>query len=572
MGSRKGLGELLVKENLIEIKQLEEARKEQKKSGGRLSSALIRLGYVRDAELAEFLGQQYNVQTIDLGSFDIDPNAIKMVSRQICEKHSVIPVSKAGNSLVVAFSDLSNMIYIKDDLAILTRHKIEVVVAAETAIQNAIERYYPDGSSKMESVMSDLEDAEESFVVNKATIAEIVDEVGDDEGPIVKFVNMMLAEAIKSRTSDIHVEPYEKRFRIRFRIDGRLVEKVQPPPGAANAIISRLKILSKLDISERRKPQDGRLKVRLRSGKEVDFRVNSTPVIFGEKVVLRLLDKSNLQVDLTKLGLERSQMDVFLEGINAPQGMVLITGPTGSGKTTTIYSGLAELNNPDTNVSTAEDPVEFNLDGINQVQVNPQIGFTFADALRAFLRQDPEVIMVGEIRDLETAQVAYKAASTGHLVVSTLHTNDASATVARLVDMGIEPYMVSEATSLILAQRLIRRVCNKCIADHSVPDEVLINLGVAEDKLGNFKILKKGEGCENCMGTGTAGRVAIFEVMPFNAQVREAIINGATALELKRQAVLEAGMITLRQSALLKLSQGLTTVEEVLNGTLKDEL
>ena len=572
MGSRKGLGELLVKENLIEIKQLEEARKEQKKSGGRLSSALIRLGYVRDAELAEFLGEQYNVQTIDLGSFDIDPTAIQMVSKQVCEKHSVIPVSKAGNSLVVAFSDLSNMIYVKDDLAILTRHKIEVVVAAETAIQNAIERYYSDGSAKMESVMSDLEDAEESFVVNPATTAEVVDDAGADEGPIVKFVNMMLAEAIKSRTSDIHVEPYEKRFRIRFRIDGRLVEKVQPPPGAASAIISRLKILSKLDISERRKPQDGRLKVRLKSGKEVDFRVNSTPVIFGEKVVLRLLDKSNLQVDLTKLGLEKSQMDVFIEGINAPQGMVLITGPTGSGKTTTIYSGLAELNNPDTNVSTAEDPVEFNLDGINQVQVNPQIGFTFADALRAFLRQDPEVIMVGEIRDLETAAVAYKAASTGHLVVSTLHTNDASATVARLVDMGIEPYMVSEATSLILAQRLIRRVCSKCITDHSVPDEVLINLGVAEDKVGDFKNLKKGEGCENCMGTGTAGRVAIFEVMPFNAAVREAIIKGATALDLKRQAVNEAGMITLRQSALLKLSQGLTTIEEVLNGTIKDEL
>jgi type IV pilus assembly protein PilB len=571
MGSRKGLGELLVKENLIEITQLEEARKEQKKSGGRLSSALIRLGYVKDAELAEFLGEQYNVQTIDLGSFDIDPEAIKLVGRQICQKHTVIPVSKAGNSLVVAFSDLSNMLHIKDDLAILTRHKIEVVVASEAAISSAIERYYSEGS-QMESVMSDLEDSEESFVVNPATAAEVVDDTENDQGPIVKFVNMMLAEAIKSRTSDIHVEPYEKRFRIRFRIDGRLVEKVQPPPGAANAIVSRLKILSKMDISERRKPQDGRLKVRLKGGKEVDFRVNATPVIFGEKVVLRLLDKSNLQVDLTKLGLERSQMELFTESLRAPQGMVLITGPTGSGKTTTIYSGLAELNNPVTNVSTAEDPVEFNLDGINQVQVNPQVGFTFADALRAFLRQDPEVIMVGEIRDLETAQVAYKAASTGHLVVSTLHTNDAAATVARLVDMGIEPYMVSEATSMILAQRLIRRVCTKCISDHAVPDEVLINLGVKETELDLFKNIKKGEGCEACMGTGTAGRVAIFEIMPFNSKVRDAIIRGATALELKRQAVNEANMITLRQSALIKLREGLTTVEEVLNGTVKDDL
>ncbi|MCB0407479.1 MAG: type IV-A pilus assembly ATPase PilB [Bdellovibrionales bacterium] len=572
MAQRKGLGELLVKENLIEITQLDEARKEQQKNGGRLTSALIRLGYVKDSELAEFLGNQYNVQTIDLGNFEIDREAIKLVSKQVCEKHSIIPVSKAGKSLVVAFSDLSNMIYIKDDLAILTRHKIEVVVASEVAIQNAIDRYYSSGS-KFDTIMSDLEDSEESFVVNSTASAEVVDQETDgDEGPIVKFVNMMLAEAIKSRTSDIHVEPYEKRFRIRFRIDGRLVEKVQPPPGAANAIVSRLKILSKMDISERRKPQDGRLKVKLKSGKEVDFRVNCTPVIFGEKVVLRLLDKSNLQVDLTKLGLEQSQMQVFKDALNAPQGMILITGPTGSGKTTTIYSGLAELNDSQTNVSTAEDPVEFNLDGINQVQVQPNIGFTFADALRAFLRQDPEVIMVGEIRDLETAEVAYKAASTGHLVVSTLHTNDASATVARLVDMGIEPYMVGESTSLILAQRLIRRVCKSCMTEHKVPNEVLLNLGVKESDLPLFNNIKKGEGCEACMGTGTAGRVAIFEVMPFNAKVREAIIKGATPLELKRQAVNEAGMITLRQSALIKLREGLTTIEEVLNGSVKDDL
>ena len=572
MAQRKGLGELLVKENRIEMKQLEEARQEQKKTGGRLSSALIRLGYMKDAELAEFLGAQYNVQTIDLQSFEIDPEALKLVSRQVCEKHSVVPVSKAGKSLVVAFSDLSNMIYVKDDLAILTRCKIEVVVAAETAIHGAIERYYSSGA-RFDNIMSDLEDSEESFVIAPNSTAEVVDDMSAaDEGPIVKFVNMMLAEAIKSRTSDIHVEPYEKRFRIRFRIDGRLVEKVQPPAGAAGAIVSRLKILSKMDISERRKPQDGRLKVRLKNGKEVDFRVNSTPVIFGEKVVLRLLDKSNLQVDLQKLGLQKSQMDAFVEAINAPQGMILITGPTGSGKTTTIYSGLAELNNPDTNVSTAEDPVEFNLDGINQVQVHPQIGFTFADALRAFLRQDPEVIMVGEIRDLETAEVAYKAASTGHLVVSTLHTNDASATVARLVDMGIEPYMVSEATSLITAQRLIRRVCKSCETDHNVPKDVLLNLGVKEEELELFNNVKKGEGCEACMGTGTAGRVAIFEVMPFNASVREAIVKGATPLELKRQAVNEAGMITLRQSALIKLREGITTVEEVLNGSLKDDI
>ncbi|NQY99228.1 MAG: type IV-A pilus assembly ATPase PilB [Bdellovibrionales bacterium] len=572
MAAKKGIGELLVRENLIEIDQLEEARKDQKRNGGRLTSALVRMGYVKDADLVEFLGAQYNVPTIDLRHFEIDPEAIKLVSKQICEKHSIIPVSKAGKSLVVAFSDLTNMIYVKDDLSLITRCKIEVVVASDVAIATAIEKYY-DSGAKFDNIMHEMEDSEEAFEVAPGSQAEIVDnETGADDGPIIKFVNMMLAEAIKTKTSDIHVEPYEKRFRVRFRIDGRLVEKVQPPPGTANAITSRLKILSKMDISERRKPQDGRLKVRLKSGKEVDFRVNCTPVMFGEKVVLRLLDKSNLQVDLTKLGFDESQMKMFTEALKTPQGMILITGPTGSGKTTTIYSGLAELNNPGKNVSTAEDPVEFNLDGINQVQVNPLIGFTFADALRAFLRQDPEAIMVGEIRDLETASVAYKAASTGHLVVSTLHTNDASATVARLVDMGVEPYVVAEGTTLIIAQRLIRKVCPTCITDHKVPDEVLLDMGVAEDKLHEYTNIKRGEGCNDCQGTGTRGRVAIFEVMPFNAKVRESIIRGATPLEMKRAAVFEAGMITLRQSALLKLRDGQTTAEEVMHGSIKDDL
>lgn len=570
MSVRKGLGELLVRENLINLTQLDDARKEQKQQGGKLTSALVRLGYVKESELTEFLGKQFNLATIDLFNFEIDPEAVKLVPKQFCEKHSVMPVSKAGKNLVVAFSDPSN-VFVKDDLALLTRHKIEVVIASEQAISTAVEKYYNSMSTKLENVMSEIEDSEDAMV--QTAHAELVDQdATSDEAPVVKFVNLMLAEAIKLKASDIHIEPYEKRFRIRFRIDGSLAEKTQPPPGAAAAIISRLKIVSKMDIGEKRRPQDGRLKVRLKSGREVDFRVNCLPTIFGEKIVLRLLDKSNLQVDMTRLGMEDDELELFKQTINLPQGLVLITGPTGSGKTTTIYSGLAELNKPDVNISTAEDPVEFNLDGINQVQVNSQIGFTFAEALRAFLRQDPEIIMVGEIRDLETAEVAYKAASTGHLVVSTLHTNDAASTVTRLLDMGLPPYMVAEATSLVLAQRLMRRVCGNCAGDHRVPPEVLLDLGVVESELPNFNGLRRGEGCETCGGTGLKGRVAIYEFMKITAAVKDAVFKGASPLELKRHAIAKDKMRTLRQSALLKLKAGLTTIEEVLNTSVRDDV
>jgi type IV pilus assembly protein PilB len=570
MSVRKGLGELLVRENLINLTQLDDARKEQKQTGGKLTSALVRLGYVKDSELTEFLGKQFNLATIDLFNFEIDPEALKLVPKQFCEKHSVMPVSKAGKNLVVAFSDPSN-VFVKDDLALLTRHKIEVVIASEAAINTAIERYYGGASSKLENVMSEIEDSEDAMV--QTAHAELVDQdAAGDEAPVIRFVNLMLAEAIKLKASDIHMEPYEKRFRIRFRIDGSLAEKTQPPPGAAAAITSRMKIMSKMDIGEKRRPQDGRLKVRLKSGREVDFRVNCLPTIFGEKIVLRLLDKSNLQVDMTRLGMEDDELETFKQTINLPQGLVLITGPTGSGKTTTIYSGLAELNKPDVNISTAEDPVEFNLDGINQVQVNSQIGFTFAEALRAFLRQDPEIIMVGEIRDLETAEVAFKAASTGHLVVSTLHTNDAASTVTRLLDMGLPPYMVAEATSLVLAQRLMRRVCGNCANDHRVPPEVLLDLGVRESELDKYKGLRRGEGCEICNGSGLKGRVAIYEFMKITSAVKDAIFKGASPLELKRHAVAKDKMRTLRQSALLKLKAGLTTVEEVLNTSVRDDI
>ncbi|MEZ4871497.1 MAG: type IV-A pilus assembly ATPase PilB [Bdellovibrionales bacterium] len=567
MSAKKAIGELLVRQNFIDVQQLEQARRVQKQHGGRLTSALISLGYVNEMELAEFMGQQYQVPTIDLSIFECAPDAIAMLPRKVCEKYNVIPVSKAGKTLVVAFSDPSN-IYVKDDLGLLTRSKIEVVVASEIAINQAIEKYYQGETSKVDSILSDMEDSAEFQV-------EAEDDAGEDDEnvdePIIKFVNAMLNEAIKVRASDIHIEPYEKRFRIRFRIDGKLIEKTQPPQESAGAVISRIKILSQLDIAERRRPQDGRLKIKRRGMADVDFRVSVCPTMFGEKIVMRLLDKSNLQVDMMKLGFEKDQLAMLTETIHQPQGMVLITGPTGSGKTTTIYSCLAELNSPDVNLSTAEDPVEFNLDGINQVQVNADIGFGFAEALRSFLRQDPDVVMVGEIRDLETANVAYKAASTGHLVVSTLHTNDAASTVSRLLDMGVPQFMVAEATSLVVAQRLMRKNCSNCVVPVKVTNEVLLDLGVPEADLHLFQNTMRGEGCQNCGGSGCSGRIAVHEVLQMTSAVKEAIFNNASPLEIKKNAI-ASGMMSLRMSALEKLKRGEASVEQVLAATLSDDI
>jgi type IV pilus assembly protein PilB len=571
MAAKKALAELLVSENKLTLEQLEQARRDQKANGGRLTTAVVRLGFMRDPQLVEFLGATYGLPTIELHGFEVDPDAIKLLSRQVAEKHMVIPVSKAGKTLVVAFADPSN-IYVKDDLALLTRSKIEVVIASETSIIAAIDKYY-GGSQRIENLISQMEEttSQQARTVTDNNV-EVVDQSGNEnEDPIVKLVNAMLAEAIKTKTSDIHIEPYEKRFRVRFRIDGSLVDRFQPPANAASAIVSRLKILSRLDIGERRKPQDGRMKVKLRNGTEIDFRVSCLPTIFGEKIVMRLLDKSNLQVDMTKLGLEPDDFQKFLDAIHQPQGMVLITGPTGSGKTTTIYSALNELNQPDVNVSTAEDPVEYNLDGINQVQVQPQIGFTFAEALRSFLRQDPEIVMVGEIRDLETAEVAFKAASTGHLVVSTLHTNDAASTVSRLVEIGVEPYVVAEATTIVVAQRLIRKNCPRCSIEHRIAADVLLKVGVAKEDLGLFDKTKRGEGCEECGGTGLKGRMAIFELLNMSVGVKEAVYRNASPLEIKRVAMLD-GMRSLRQAGLLKLRVGQTALEEVLNTTLPDTM
>jgi type IV pilus assembly protein PilB len=442
-----------------------------------------------------------------------------------------------------------------------------VVVATEGAINASIDKYY--NASVMNQIGEDPDQAGEPEVSMPSSVDVIDFGSGEgEEGPIVKFVNAILSDAIRKRVSDIHFEPYEKKFRVRYRLDGAMLEASSQSPASAAAIASRIKIMAKLDIAEKRRPQDGRIKIRLSNNKDMDFRVSVLPTIWGEKVVMRLLDKSNLQLDMTKLGFEPEDLAVFKKAIQAPQGLLLITGPTGSGKTTTIYSALAELNQPDVNISTAEDPVEFNLEGINQVQMNPDIDLTFANALRSFLRQDPDIIMVGEIRDLETAEIAMKAASTGHLVVSTLHTNDAPQTVIRLTEMGVAPYIITSTVVLMVAQRLVGRVCNNCKTPIEIVPQTLIDLGVPEDEIKDYKLFK-GKGCTTCNGTGIKGRLAIFELMLMSEKVKEAILKGASSSELRNLARAE-GMKTLRRSALLKLKRGETTIEEVLNTSVKD--
>ncbi len=562
------VGEILVKLGLLKADQFALAVEEQKKSGQKLTSAIIQLGLLKENQILRALEKNYAVPGVEVNTFEIDPSVIAMVPRDLCEKHTLIPLQRAGSTLVVAFADPSN-IMVKEDLRFIARCRIQAVVGTESAIVSAIEKYY-GGSINMKSLNSMSSDGlEEEFAFTGAPTAEIIDQDGGtDDAPIVKFVNSILADAIRKRVSDIHFEPYEKRFRVRFRIDGNMVEATAPPQGTAAAIASRIKIMSKLDIAEKRRPQDGRLKVRTTKGKEMDFRVSVLPTIWGEKVVLRLLDKSNLQLDMTKLGFEEDDLKIFKNCIHLPQGMVLITGPTGSGKTTTIYSALQELNQTDVNISTAEDPVEFNLEGINQVQMNADIDLTFSSALKSFLRQDPDIVMVGEIRDLETAEIAFKAASTGHLVVSTLHTNDAPGTVIRLTEMGVAPYIITSTVNLIVAQRLVGRVCESCKSPVEVPAQTLINLGVAPTDVGEYKLFR-GKGCANCAGTGIKGRAAIYELMSMTEKMKEAILKGASTGQL-RYLAREQGMRTLRRSALLKLKRGVTTIEEVLNASVKD--
>jgi type IV pilus assembly protein PilB len=578
MSSR--FGDILVKEEVISLDQLRTAIEEQKQTGKRLGETLLRLGYINEYELVAFLSKQYRVPAINLDEFEISPDVLKLITRESAAKHALVPINRSGSNLIVAMSDPSN-IFAVDDLKFATGHNIEVVVASERAIRNAIEKYYGariEGDAKIEveesggsidQIMGELQD----FIVELGGDEEI--EVNDlarasEEAPVIKLVNHILLDAIGRSASDIHVEPYDKDYRVRYRIDGVLYDIMRPPMKLKNAVSSRVKIMANLDIAERRLPQDGRIKLRIGRGRNMEYRVSVVPTIFGEKVVMRLLDKSSLQLDLTKLGFEEDQLRAFKGSIYKPYGMVLLTGPTGSGKTTTLYSGLMELNRPDVNICTAEDPVEYSLPGVNQVQVHEEIGLNFAACLRSFLRQDPDIILVGEVRDYETAEIAIKAALTGHLVLSTLHTNDASSSITRLLNMGVEPFLVTASLNAVVAQRLMRKVCTVCKEEVKVSPQILIDLGVPPKEVSEYKVYKgKGDNCKTCLGTGYKGRIAVYEVMVLTEELKEFVLSGASVLELKREAI-KQGMKTLRYSALLKLKHGVSTVEEVVRNTAPD--
>jgi len=567
--SQNRLGELLVREKLISLQQLRKAQDEQKRSGQNLGYTLARLGFISDGEITNFLSSQYRLPAINLDEYEIDAEVVKLVTKEVCEKHRIIPVSRSGSSLIVAMSDPTNLNAI-DDIKFLSGYNVEPVVASETAIQAAIERYYNAGPS-YEEVMADfnLGDEDIDFGGDEEEVNALELERQSADAPVVRLVNVLLLNAIRKGASDIHVEAYEKKLRVRYRVDGVLQEEMTPPLKLKAAIVSRLKIMSQLDIAERRLPQDGRIKLKLGKGREMDFRVSVLPTMWGEKVVLRLLDKGNLQLDMAKLGFDPEPLADFKWAITQPWGMVLVTGPTGSGKTTTLYSALSDLNKPDVNISTAEDPVEYNLHGINQVQMHDEIGLNFAMGLRSFLRQDPDIIMVGEIRDFETAEISVKAALTGHLVLSTLHTNDAPATISRLLNMGVEPFLITASVNLVLAQRLARKICSDCKKPVDTDPKVLLDLGVSEAQLALKNNIMKGVGCATCNNTGYKGRVALYEVMRFSDDLKERVLQGASGAELKAAAI-KLGMATLRASGIKKVLEGITTPEEILRVTMAD--
>lgn len=567
------LGELLLRASLISPDQLNESLQVQKQAGTKLGETLIQLGYVSEEDITECLSQQFGVPSINLAHFEIDPAVIKLIPADVARKYNILPVNKTGATLTIAMADPTN-VFAMDDVKFMTGYNVEPVVASELGLKTAIDSYYGSTSSlELKKVMEDLQSAQGSEDLEVLQEDEDIDldtlTAEAEEAPVVKLVNLVMTDAIKRGASDIHVEPYEKEYRVRFRIDGILYKMMNPPLKLRDAMTSRIKILAKLDISEKRLPQDGRIKLKMKLDdklKELDFRVSVLPTLFGEKIVMRLLDKDNLQLDMTKLGFETESLARFEEAIFKPWGMVLVTGPTGSGKTNTLYSALSKVNSPETNIMTAEDPVEFNLPGINQVQMKEQIGLNFAATLRSFLRQDPNIILVGEIRDFETAEIAIKAALTGHLVLSTLHTNDAPSTINRLMNMGIEPFLVATSLQLIAAQRLARRICGSCKEEVEVTPQALLNLGYKKEEIGTFKVLK-GRGCEKCNSTGYKGRVALVEVMTINDGMRDLIMSGGSAMELKKQAIVD-GMISLRQSGLIKIKEGVTTIEEVVRETV----
>jgi len=580
------IGELLLKEKRITPEQLQQALNHQKANGGKLGHNLVRLGFVKDEEITALLSKQYGVPSINLTQFEIDPAVVKLVPAETAQKYQIVPLSRAGATLTIAMTDPTN-VFAMDDIKFMTGYNVEPVVASEAAVVEAIASYYAlgrpaggagaGGASALDVATKALEEMPIGVDAGDVQVLEDLEEISAEtlekqgsEAPIIKLVNVVLMSAIQKGASDIHIEPYEKEFRIRYRIDGILYNIMTPPIKYRDAMTSRIKIMAKLDIAEKRLPQDGRIKIRFAdNGKstEIDFRVSSLPTLFGEKVVMRLLDKSKLMLDMTKLGFEAESLTKFEYAISKPWGMVLVTGPTGSGKTNTLYSAISKINTPETNIMTAEDPVEFNLPGVNQVQVRENIGLNFAAALRSFLRQDPNIILVGEIRDFETAEIAVKASLTGHLVLSTLHTNDAPSTVNRLMNMGIEPFLVASSVNLICAQRLVRRVCANCKTEHPTPAAALVQAGFSPED-AKAVVPMKGNGCEKCNNTGYKGRVGLYETMEITEEVRELVLVGASAIELRRKAI-EEGMITLRLSGLRKVKEGLTTIEEVARETVK---
>jgi type IV pilus assembly protein PilB len=571
MSSR--LGEILIKESLITADQLRQALEHQKASGGRLGTCLMKLGFISDDEITGVLSRQYGVPSINLKFYEVDISVIKLIPQDTAVRYQIVPLSRVGSTLTIAMTDPTN-VFAMDDIKFMTGFNVEPVVASETAIAEAISKFYGEVESgeELSKVMKDLNadeaaDLELASEEQEMNLADL--EKAAEEAPIIKLVNLVMTDAVKRGASDIHVEPYEKELRVRFRIDGVLQSVMNPPLKLRDAITSRIKIMAKLDISEKRLPQDGRIMIKYRKDgkiKDLDFRISTIPTLFGEKIVMRLLDKENLRLDMTKLGFEQESLTKFQRSILRPYGMVLVTGPTGSGKTNTLYSSISRLNTPETNIMTAEDPVEFQLAGVNQVQMKDQIGLNFAAALRAFLRQDPNIILVGEIRDFETAEIAVKAALTGHLVLSTLHTNDAPSTISRLMNMGIEPFLVATSVNLICAQRLVRKICQNCKEPLDVPGQAMLDAGFTPEEAAAAKIYI-GKGCGTCNRSGYKGRVGLYEVMEINDELRELILVGASALELKKKAI-DQGMLTLRRSGLTKAASGFTTLEEVLRETV----
>jgi type IV pilus assembly protein PilB len=558
------LGQVLVEAQLISEQALQKALQQQKGSGGSVTSNLVKIGALTEESLLEFLSEHYRVPAVDLRTIEPDATVVRLLPADVATKFLALPLSRVGRRLTVALAQPSNL-FALDDIKFITGLEVDPVVATEGSIKKLLDRFF-DSAGTMADVMKGIE--EEFEVVE--TEEEEADQSGlslAEEAPIVKLVNSLIADAVRKGASDIHIEPYEKALRVRFRIDGTLYEMMAPPFKFKAAILSRLKIMAELDIAERRVPQDGRIKIKV-VNRTVDLRVSTLPTIFGEKIVMRILDKSNLNIDLEKLGFEPASMDLLVRAISNPYGMVLVTGPTGSGKTTTLYSALSRINVPEVNVMTAEDPVEYNLDGVNQVPINEGIGLGFGAALRAFLRQDPNIIMVGEIRDMDTASIATKAALTGHLVLSTLHTNDAPSAISRLIDMGIEPFLVASSVNLVLAQRLVRRPCASCKEVFQPHAETLRELQLTTEEAAGFAFTE-GKGCVECNNTGYRGRQGVYEVMGITPSIRDLILDRAAAGAIKRKAI-EEGMLTLREDALLKLKRGVTTVEEVLKETAAD--